>query len=59
MLDEIKEILKSVNLIEKIEEGFVAYSQGKVVGPPVGEMLFDNPPGDCHFYRSWRLFWYG
>jgi len=47
-LDQIKEILKSIDPIQKIEEGFVAYSQGKVVVPPIGEMIFENPPGDCH-----------
>lgn len=47
-LNQIKEILKKIDPIQKIEEGFVAYSQGKVVVPPVGEMIFDDPPGDCH-----------
>ena len=47
-LPQIKEIIKKINLIEIIEEGFVAYSQGKVVVPPVGEMIFEKPPGDCH-----------
>lgn len=49
-LDKINEILKSIDPIKIIEEGFVAYSQGKVVVPPVGEMIFDDPeyPGDCH-----------
>ncbi|MFX0091941.1 MAG: ornithine cyclodeaminase family protein [Candidatus Hodarchaeota archaeon] len=47
-LSQIKEILKNIDPIQKIEEGFIAYSQGKVVVPPVGEMLFDDPPGDCH-----------
>jgi ornithine cyclodeaminase len=35
-------------LIAAVEDGFIAYSQGKVVVPPVGELLFDDPPGDCH-----------
>ena len=47
-LDQIKDILKTVNPIEAIEEGFVAYSQGKVVVPPIGEMIFEDPPGDAH-----------
>ena len=47
-LEQIKEILKSIDPIQNIEEGFVAYSQGKVVVPPIGEMIFENPPGDCH-----------
>ena len=45
---EINEILESINPIKIVEEGFVAYSQGKVTVPPVGEMIFNEPPGECH-----------
>ena len=47
-LEQIKKILRKIDPIQKIEEGFVAYSKGKVVVPPVGEMVFQDPPGDCH-----------
>jgi ornithine cyclodeaminase len=47
-LDRIKEIVKGLDTITAIEEGFVAYSQGKVMVPPVGEMIFEHPPGDVH-----------
>ncbi|MHA2108738.1 MAG: ornithine cyclodeaminase family protein [Candidatus Hodarchaeales archaeon] len=49
-LDTIKKILENFDPISIIEEGFIAYSKGKVVVPPVGEMIFDDPdnPGDCH-----------
>ncbi|MHA2298740.1 MAG: ornithine cyclodeaminase family protein [Candidatus Hodarchaeales archaeon] len=47
-LEQIEEILKDINIIQEIEKGFIAYSQGKVVVPPVGEMIFEDPPGDCH-----------
>ena len=47
-LSQIKDALKNIDLLQAIEEGFVAYSQGKVVVPPIGEMLFENPPGDVH-----------
>ena len=47
-LDQINKILKQINPIKEIEEGFIAYSNGKVIVPPVGEMIFDNPPGDVH-----------
>lgn len=46
--DQIRQVLKNIDVIKTIEEGFVAYSQGKVVVPPVGEMIFENPPGDVH-----------
>jgi ornithine cyclodeaminase len=47
-LKQIKSVVGKIDLTSIIEEGFVAYSQGKVVVPPVGELIFDNPPGDTH-----------
>jgi len=47
-LDQIKSCLKKVDLIPLIEEGFVAYSEGRSVVPPVGELIFEDPPGDTH-----------
>lgn len=47
-LDQIKEVLEELDPVQAIEEGFVAYSQGKVVVPPVGELIFEDPPGDMH-----------
>ena len=47
-LEQIKEALRQVDVIDVIEQGFVAYSEGKVVVPPVGELVFHDPPGDVH-----------
>ena len=47
-LPEIKDALTKVDLIPIIEEGFVAYSNGETVVPPVGELSFDQPPGEVH-----------
>lgn len=51
-LAQIKDALNKIDpvqgVIRCIEEGFIDYSQGKVVVPPVGEMTFDNPKGDTH-----------
>ena len=47
-LDEIKSVLTKINLVQEIEKGFVAYSKGDVIVPPVGELHFDSPPGDVH-----------
>ena len=47
-LSKIKSILPKIDLINEIEKGFVAYSNGEVVVPPVGELSFDSPPGDVH-----------
>ncbi len=47
-LDQIKGVLKDLDPIQTIEDGFVAYSQRKATVPPVGELLFEDPPGDVH-----------
>lgn len=47
-LAEIKKALAAVDPLPLIEEGFAAYSRGEVVVPPVGELVFDDPPGDVH-----------
>ncbi len=47
-LDSIKSALPNIDLLSEIESGFVAYSSGLVVVPPVGELSFQSPPGDVH-----------
>ncbi len=45
-LKEIARILPALDLLSAIEAGFVAYSAGDTVVPPVGELLLDG--GDVH-----------
>ena len=47
-LDEIKQLIDVPTLIQAIEDGFVLYSEDKVVVPPVGFLNFKEPPGDVH-----------
>jgi ornithine cyclodeaminase len=50
-LDEIKKIVAGIDpqaLILAIEQGFVAYSEGRAIVPPVGLLQFKSPPGDAH-----------
>lgn len=47
-LDQIRATLPKIGLLPLIEQGFVEHSKGRVVVPPVGEMLFEDPPGDVH-----------
>ena len=47
-LEQIRRILPGLDLMSAIEAGFVAYSRGKSVVPPVGELLLQDPPGDVH-----------
>jgi len=45
-LEKIKLLLAEVDLIPMIEAGFVAYSRGQAVVPPVGELVLDR--GEVH-----------
>jgi ornithine cyclodeaminase len=54
-LTQIKGVLKKLQPVQEIEEGFVAYSKGKTEIPPVGEMLFKEPPGDVHIKYGYIL----
>lgn len=47
-IDEIREIVKDLDLVALMEGAFVAYSQGRAVVPPVGELVFHDPPGETH-----------
>ena len=47
-LEEIKDAVKTLDVISLMEAGFIAYSEGRVTVPPVGEMVFKDPPGDVH-----------
>lgn len=45
-LDEIKQILNTLDPLPLIEQGFVEYSKGLVTVPPVGELIMDK--GEVH-----------
>jgi len=47
-VDSIKKAMASIDILPAIEAGFVAYSEGRAVVPPVGELLFESPPGEVH-----------
>ena len=47
-IETIRRVLPDIDLMSGIEAGFAAYSEGRAVVPPVGELLFDDPPGDVH-----------
>ena len=47
-LKEIKSIVKNIDVVAAMEDGFIQYSNGNTVVPPVGELLFEKPKGDAH-----------
>lgn len=46
--DEISSLLKDIKIIAAMKEGFIEYSNGNAVVPPVGELLFEHPKGEAH-----------
>ncbi len=47
-IDEIREVLPTLDPFAAMERAFVAYSSGQATVPPVGELVFEDPPGDVH-----------
>jgi len=46
--NQIRLAAETLDAVSEMEEAFSVYSRGRAVVPPVGEMIFDNPPGDVH-----------
>ena len=44
--EQIESVLPAIDLLPAIEDGFTAYSEGRAVVPPVGELLLDK--GEVH-----------
>lgn len=47
-LEQILSVIDDIDIIEAMKTGFIEYSNGNSVVPPVGELLFQEPPGDVH-----------
>lgn len=46
--EQMAPIVGRLDLVAAMEHAFAAYSEGKAVIPPVGELQFTDPPGDVH-----------
>jgi len=44
----IQSIVQNLDVVAAMEKGFINYSNGKTVVPPVGELLFEKEKGDAH-----------
>lgn len=47
-LADILSVLPNIDVVAAMEQGFIQYSNGQAVVPPVGELLFENPKGEAH-----------
>ncbi len=46
--EDMDGVLARLDVVGAMEEAFVAYSAGRCVVPPPGELTFADPPGDVH-----------
>jgi ornithine cyclodeaminase len=54
-LGEIRAALTQLDPVAIMESAFVAYSAGRVAVPPVGEMIFSDPPGEIHIKYGYEI----
>ncbi|MEO0383812.1 MAG: ornithine cyclodeaminase family protein [Pseudomonadota bacterium] len=47
-LKEILPLIPKIDVVGEVERAFIAFSQGKVTVPPVGELLFPRANGEMH-----------
>jgi len=46
--DQISDLLEYIDVYEPMKKAFIEYSLGHAEIPPVGELLFEDPPGEVH-----------
>lgn len=47
-LSELRTALLRKDMLQAVEQALISHSEGRVVAPPPGVLLFEDPPGDCH-----------
>ena len=47
-LTQIRDLLKQGDVLAAVRKAFVMHMRGETICPPAGELLFSEPPGDCH-----------
>ena len=47
-IEEIREVLPRLDPFAAMEAAFSSYSEGQAIVGPVGELVFETPPGDVH-----------
>ena len=53
-LPELRAMLVDFDCIAAMEQAFRAATEGSIVAPPGGELLFDDPAGDAHIKFGFR-----
>lgn len=52
---QIEPLLKNIDPIEEVENGFMAFAKNMAIIPPVSELLFNQPPGEVHIKYGYLI----
>ena len=47
-LSALRAALSRQDMLHAVEQALISHADGRIVAPPPGVLLFENPPGDCH-----------
>ncbi len=47
-LSALRATLSRQDMLQAVEQALINHADGRIVAPPPGVLLFENPPGDCH-----------
>ena len=47
-LDRLRSVFDKGAVLAAVKAAYIAHADGKVISPPPGQLLFDEPRGDCH-----------
>ena len=47
-LDELRRCFDAAAVMQSVRQAFIGHAHGRYVVAPPGQLLFDDPPGDCH-----------
>ena len=54
---KISSLLNKIDIHEPMKNAFIEYSNGNAEIPPVGELIFEEPPGEVHIkYGCFHVF---
>jgi ornithine cyclodeaminase len=53
-LAALRSVMHPERVLDVVREAVVAHAQGRIVSPAPIQLLFDDPPGDCHVKCGYR-----
>ena len=47
-IEQIKSVIETIDLVAAMEKGFIQYSNGNAIVPPVAELILTEHQGEAH-----------